>query len=74
MNVSGGVFKFVIAETPAKERQHSPSDAYIAVMGMTGSGKSSMIATCCPEAVADVGHALESREHCSIEYKDYCSN
>ena len=49
----------------------SPGDAYIAVMGMTGSGKSSMIATCCPEAIVDVGHALESREYCSINRKDY---
>ena len=29
-------------------------------MGMTGSGKSSLIATCCPEAESEIGHALES--------------
>lgn len=70
MNVLGETFKFIITETPAEEILHRPGDAYIAVMGMTGSGKSSMIATCCPEAVVDVGHALESREHRSTDQKD----
>ncbi|KAK0507983.1 hypothetical protein JMJ35_009872 [Cladonia borealis] len=30
-------------------------------MGMTGSGKSSFIATCCPDAAGEIGHELESR-------------
>ncbi len=43
-----------------KHRFFRPDDIYIAVMGMTGSGKSSLIATCCPEAESEIGHALES--------------
>ena len=37
-----------------------PDDVYIAIMGMTGSGKSSFIATCCPDAAGEIGHELES--------------
>ncbi|KAL2055384.1 hypothetical protein ABVK25_004192 [Lepraria finkii] len=38
-----------------------PDDIYITTMGMTGSGESSLIATCCREATEEIGHELESK-------------
>ena len=39
----------------------SPSDVFIALMGMTGSGKSSFISLCCQRA-AKIGHDLNACE------------
>ncbi len=43
-----------------QDGHNRPEDIYIAIMGMTGSGKSSLIATCCPDAAGEIGHELES--------------
>lgn len=36
-------------------------DLWILVMGVSGSGKTSFISKCCPEAETDIGNALQSR-------------
>jgi predicted GTPase len=47
-------------------------DVYIAVMGVTGAGKSSFISTCSGKSVK-IGHNLksckEAKQHCKKKYK-----
>ena len=41
---------------------YSPDDVYIAIMGVTGAGKSTFISKCCQKAEKGIGHGLKSRE------------
>lgn len=43
-------------------REPRPSDVFIAVMGVTGSGKSSFISLCSGSDDVKIGHGLESCE------------
>jgi type IV secretory pathway VirB4 component len=44
------------------KRKYRPNDIYIAIMGVTGAGKSTFISKCCQEAVDGIGHTLKSSQ------------
>ncbi|GAB1317169.1 Reticulocyte-binding protein 2 a [Madurella fahalii] len=48
-----------------------PSDTFIAVMGVTGAGKSTFISKCCPSAV---GSASDGMKSCTQDVKAYTFN
>lgn len=53
-------------ETESDHGPFRPNDLIIALMGMTGSGKSSFIKLCTSDKSINIGHDLESCKcHCS---------